>query len=143
MKPPLLLLSSVVAGSEGHISDEQRGRILATLRMYAGAELDIEIREHRRKRTNPQNARHWALMTVGAKALWEDPSEKDTLHDELAHLYFGLPPCPKTGMRRRRRTPNTETKEFAEFHEWCIGKLIELGADLSDWESETQRIEAD
>lgn len=104
------------------------------LRALAGKA--IEIRRKVNHRTLKQNARHWALMTVGAESLWEDRGMKDQLHEELAHLYFGLPPCPKTGLRRRRRTPDTDTKEFAAFHEWCVHKLIDLGADLSAWDAE-------
>lgn len=101
----------------------------------------VEIQRKRQERTNAQNRRHWALMTVGAESLWQDRGEKHTLHDELAHLYFGLPPCEKTGLRRRRRTPKTNTKEFAEFTDWCAMKLVELGADLSAWDEETRKVE--
>lgn len=142
MKIPELRLEKVCASPEGRLSDQARGTILAHLRRYPGVPLDVLIRQHKSKRSNAQNARHWALMTVGAKSLWEDPGDKETLHDELAHLYFGLPPCPKTGLRRRRRTPNTDTKEFCDFTDYCAMKLTELGADLTDWDTEAERIAA-
>lgn len=56
MKDPLLLLSRVVASSDGRLSDVLRGRILATLRRSAGAELDVIIREHEEPRSLDQNA---------------------------------------------------------------------------------------
>jgi hypothetical protein len=99
----------------------------------------VEIRAWKPKRSHKQNARHWALLTVAAESLWGDRSEKDTLHEELAQMYFALPPCPKTGLRRRRRTPQTNTQEFAQFHEWCVQKVIKLGADLSAWDEEAER----
>ncbi len=142
MSTALLVLSKVEADTEGHIAPQYRGQILATLRRHPNVSLDIEIRRHRSKRTSPQNRRHFALMRVGAMSLWEDPSEAYALHDELAHMYFALPPCSKTGLRRRRRTPNTDTKEFAEFTDWCAMKLVELGADLSAWDEETRRMAA-
>lgn len=142
MKGPLLLLSGVEADAEGHIAPQYRGRILNTLRTYPGIALDIEIRRHRSKRSLKQNNRHWALMTIAAEQLWGDKSEKDTLHEELAHMYFALPPCPKTGMRRRRRTPDTDTKEFADFHEWCVDQLTQMpDVDLTEWENEARRLE--
>ena len=94
------------------------------------------------KRTLKQNSRYWALMTVGAESLWEDRSMKNSLHEELAHMYFGLPPCPKTGLRRRRRTPATGSDEFGKFMDWCVRKLVDLGADLSGWDEEAQKVEA-
>lgn len=122
----------------GRLDPDVRGQVAEYIRTFAGKRIDVKIRAEKRQRTLKQNARHWALMTVAAKSLWEDPSEKDTLHEELAHLYFALPPCPKTGMRRRRRTPDANTKEFAEFHEWCVDKLIELGADLTEWDAQAE-----
>lgn len=142
MKVPELKFSRVHFSAEGHLKERHEAVILAYGRKYAGVPFDIVFRKHKSKRTNPQNSRHFALMRVGAKSLWEDPGDSYRLHDELAHLYFALPPCPKTGMRRRRRTPNTDTKEFSEFTDWCVMKLIELGADLSDWDHEMERMEA-
>ncbi len=72
-----------------------------------------EIAE-KRKRSSAQNRRYWALLTVGAESIWGDVSMKDTLHEEIAHLLLGLPPCEK---------------------------LIELGADLTGWDYELQRME--
>lgn len=94
------------------------------------------------KRTLKQNNRYWALLTVAADSLWEDRSMKDSLHEELAHMYFGLPPCPKTGVRRRRRTPGTDTPEFGQYMDWAVRKLTDLGADLSKWDEEASKVEA-
>lgn len=107
-----------------------------------GLEIDIEVREHKNKRSLSQNARYWALLTVGAISLWEDESMKDSLHEELAHLILGLPPCPKTGLRRRMRTPKLNTSEFSRYMDLCAQRLIELGADLSEWDALAAKTEA-
>lgn len=137
MSPRTPLLAMVNATGTGLTLD---GPSRARLASLAGQR--VTIAPVTRTRTSAQNRRHWTLMTVGAKSLWEDPGERQTLHDELAHLYFGLPPCPKTGLRRRRRTPHTDTKEFAAFTDWCVMKLVELGADLSEWDTEIERATA-
>ena len=114
----------------------------AMLKQAEGKDLDIELREHKSRRSSAQNARYWALLTVGAVSLWGDPSMKDELHEEIAHLLLALPPCPKTGFRRRQRTPRLNTADFTVYMDRVVDKLIELGADLSDWDQETKRMEA-
>lgn len=108
----------------------------------AGAEAIVTIRKKVNRRSLPQNARYWALLTVAAESLWGDRSLKDALHEEIAHLLLGLPPCPKTGLRRRQRTPKLNTKEFTTYMDQVVDKLIELGADLSAWDEETRRVAA-
>ena len=85
---------------------------------------------------------YWALLTVGAESIWGDKSLAEDLHDEIAHLLLALPPCEKTGMRRRQRTPKLNTAEFTRYMDDVACKLIELGADLSAWDSESKRMEA-
>lgn len=108
----------------------------------AGKRVEVIVREKKSRRSLPQNARYWALLTVAAESLWGDRSLKDSLHDEIAHLLLGLPPCAKTGFRRRQRTPKLNTAEFAKYTDLVVDKLIELGADLSAWDEETRRAAA-
>lgn len=132
---------AVVANGRVEIDSEMAYRSWAKT-LPPGLELDIEIREHKEKRSSKANARYWALLTVGADSLWGDVSMKDALHEELAHLILGLPACPKTGLRRRMRTPKLNTAEFSRYVDMCAQRLIELGADLSEWESMTRKGEA-
>lgn len=101
----------------------------------------VEVRRHKRKRTGRQNSRYWALLTVGAVSLWEDASMTDALHEEIAYLLLKLPDCPKTGLRRRMRTPKLNTEEFGRYMDMVANKLIELGADLSTWDAEVEKQE--
>lgn len=126
----------------GKLDPDVRTQIADYIRTWAGYTIDVTVRKYNPKRSLKQNNRYWALLTVGATSLWEDPGMKDSLHEELAHLYFGLPPCPKTGIRRRKRTPQAETPEFGRYMDWCAGKLIEYGADLSSWDEEARKVEA-
>lgn len=128
--------------TRGRLDDDTRGQIADYLRTFPGMRVDVTVRKHNPKRSLRQNSRYWALLTVGAQSLWEDPGMKDSLHEELAHLYFGLPPCPKTGIRRRKRTPQAETPEFTRYMDWCAGKLVEYGADLSSWDEEARKVDA-
>lgn len=103
--------------------------------------VEVVVRVAQSLRTSAQNRRYWALITVGADSLWGDRSEKERLHEEVAHLLLGLPACEKTGLRRRMRTPKLNTAEFARYTEDVSHKLVELGADLSEWDAEEQRME--
>ena len=105
-------------------------------RLKALAGEAIEIRKVRKARSSPQNRRYWALLTVAAESLWGDRSQAEALHEEIAHLLLALPPCEKTGLRRRMRTPKLNTREFAQYCDRVVDKLIELGADLTGWDEE-------
>lgn len=122
--------------------EQERRALDMWLLTLAGERVVVSVRKKGSARSLPQNARYWALLTVAAESLWGDRSLKDALHDEIAHLLLGLPPCPKTGLRRRQRTPRLNTKEFTTYMDQVVDKLIELGADLSEWDQETRRAAA-
>jgi hypothetical protein len=128
-------------GLDGKLETDVRVQIADYLRTFAGRKVEISLREYKDKRSLAQNARYWALLTVGATSLWEDPSEAETLHEEIAHLLLALPPCPKTGMRRRQRTPKLNTAEFTVYMDRVEMKLVELGADLSEWDNVCRKAE--
>lgn len=127
--------------ASGKLDPDVRGQIAEYLRTFAGLKVEINVRQYKSKRSLQQNARYWALLTVGAASLWEDPSEAETLHEELAHLLLALPPCPKTGLRRRQRTPKLNTAEFTEYMDRVEMKLVELGADLSEWDNVCRKVD--
>lgn len=128
---------------QGRLLMERRERIRhdASIVALTGKDVVVTVSERRSLRSGAQNRRYWALLTVGARSLWEDPSEKDNLHEEIAHLLLALPPCEKTGMRRRKRTPKLNTEEFGRYMDDVANKLIELGADLSQWDEEERSME--
>lgn len=123
----------------GKLDTDVRVQVADYIRTFAGGKIEINIRKYNSKRSLAQNARYWALITVGAASLWEDPSEAETLHEEIAHLLLALQPCPKTGLRRRMRTPKLNTAEFTVYMDRVERKLVELGADLSDWDQLIRR----
>ena len=126
----------------GHLNRDVREQIAEYIRTFAGTRIEISVKAYKSKRSAAQNNRYWALLAVAATSLWEDPSEAGTLHEEIAHLLLALPPCEKTGMRRRMRTPKLNTQEFSVYMDRVVDKLIELGADLSAWDAETEKVEA-
>jgi hypothetical protein len=128
-------------GRDGKLDPDVRIQIADYLRTFAGETVEINVRKYKSKRSLAQNARYWALLTVGAASLWEDPSEAETLHEEIAHLLLALPKCEKTGMRRRRRTPKLNSAEFTEYMDRVEMKLVELGADLTGWDDLVRRAE--
>jgi hypothetical protein len=124
---------------DGKLDADVRVQVADYIRTFAGETIELNVRKYKSKRSLAQNARYWALLTCGAISLWEDPSQTEVLHEEIAHLLLALPPCEKTGLRRRMRTPKLNTSEFSVYMERVQDKLIELGADLSDWDDYTRR----
>ncbi len=124
---------------QGHLPDTIRLVIAGRLRRYCGKPVSIEIKAYRRKRTTKQNRRYFALLTLGCKELGWDPNETTKLHDEIAHILLPLPPCPITGIRRRRHTPQLETVEFNNYMDDVARILIGYGADLTDWDEEERK----
>ena len=95
--------------------------------------VEVIVRPRQSRRSSAQNRRYWALLAVGAESLWGDPSLAEDLHEEIAHLLLALPACEKTGLRRRMRTPKLNTAEFTRYMDLVERKLVEFGADLSEW----------
>lgn len=126
----------------GKLESDVRVQVADYIRTFAGTRIEINVRQYKSKRSHAQNARYWALLTVGAESIWGDKSQAESLHEEVAHLLLALPPCEKTGLRRRMRTPKLNTAEFTVYMDRVAEKLIEFGADLSAWDEESRRMEA-
>lgn len=122
MRGPLLLLSNVIAGPEGRIDAELRGRIFATLRKHAGAELDIEIRAHRKNRSLAQNAWLWGCAyPLIAEEIGYDRHEHDELHYWLVATCFGTHFDERLGADvPNARSSKLTTKEFGDYMEWLV-----------------------
>lgn len=56
-------------------------------------------------------------------------------------MLLALPPCERTGLRRRMRTPKLNTTEFGAYMDLVERKLVELGADLSAWGAYQEQME--
>lgn len=145
VRPNLPFVGDVVPGTSCKVLDaDTRQQIAAFIdeRFDVGERVEVVVRRYKSKRSLAQNSRYWALLSVGADALWGDRSLAEDLHEEIAHLLLALPKCEKTGLRRRMRTPKLNTHEFTVYMDLVTDKLIELGADLSSWDAETAQMEA-
>ncbi len=100
---------------------------------------EVEIRRHRKKRSNPANARLWALHTKASDHTGYSPEE---MHEHALCRHFGFtekevvdPFTAETVIKRipLKRSSARDTKEFAEFMEqtetWYI---TEFGVFLGD-----------
>lgn len=108
----------------------------------AGKDVRLTLSIWKDQRSLAQNARYWALLTVGAESLWGDKALAEQLHEDMAQLLLALPPDPKTGQPRRERTPDQDTAEFNDYMRRVEEKLIELGADLTEWDAVSERMAA-
>ena len=88
MKVPDVVLENVQFGSEGHLPDVVRGRILAHGRKYAGVPLDILIRQHdaRKLRSERANAYYWSTVLPLLAA--ENEQTPEEVHDAMCVLFL-------------------------------------------------------
>ena len=85
----------------------------------------VIIRQHRKQRTTRQG-RYYFGVVVPLIAEYCG-YEKQEMHELLAMRFLRIEDDPVTGSPRRKHTPETNTKEFAEFTESCIRFAAELG----------------
>lgn len=94
--------------------------------------LEIAIKKAKRKRTESQNAKLWAIyseiLRVGGESLagWT----KDDLHEHFLEEHFGTEIKELFGKKRRcplSRSSKLSTKEFADFVEFIFRYMAERG----------------
>ena len=145
VRPNLPFVGDVVPGKSLKVLDADTRQLIAAFideRFEVGERIEVVVRRYKSKRSLAQNSRYWALLTIGAESIWGDRSLAEDLHEEIAHLLLARPPCEKTGLRRRMRTPKLNTAEFTVYMDAVTDKLIELGADLTKWLEESERMAA-
>lgn len=98
---------------------------LRYLHGLAGQAVDLVIRQHRNRRTDRQNRYYFGVVVP----LIADYCgyERDDMHECLAMKFLRIEDDPITGAPRRRRTPATNTKDFAEYVDSCVRFATELG----------------
>ena len=103
------------------------GRWLMSL---AGQHVEVVVRKKRSRRSNQANAFYWAAVVhpLAEHLGYED----DELHEVMAMRFLRIEDCPVTGVPRRKRTPKTDTAEFADYVERCIRLAAELGVVVED-----------
>ncbi len=107
-----------------------RGFMQHHLDSLKGKAVVLTIAPQTRQRTNRQ-ARYYFGVVVPLIAE-HCGYEKDEMHDCLAMRFLRIEDDPITGSPRRKRTPATDTKEFAEYVDACIRLASELGVYIPD-----------
>ncbi len=110
---------------EGKFVFEQTHRVRQHVRKLEGKLVEVVIRQVRTRRTLRANAFYWAVVI--ALMGEEFGYEKDEMHEVLAMRFLRIEDCPITGSPRRRRTPECDTKDFAEYVDACIRLAAEHG----------------
>jgi hypothetical protein len=112
----------------------------ASLKNWPDGPVTVRVAPYRKTRSHNQNSRYWALLTTAGKELgYDDPED---LHEGLAQKFLGLPPDERTGLARRRHTPKTNTKEFADYTDAVERYFLnDLHLDLTGWQAEAERDE--
>lgn len=90
-----------------------------------GKPVDITVRIHRSRRSSRAN-RYYFGVVVRMLAEYCGYDTQD-MHEALAMKFLRVEDCPVTGAPRRRRTPQTNTREFADYVDACVRFAAELG----------------
>lgn len=102
-----------------------RGLMRRHLSTLAGKAVEVTIRAEARKRTDRQSRYYFGVVVpLLAEFCGYDKQE---MHELLAMRFLRIEDDPVTGSPRRKRTPQTNTKEFAEYVDTCIRLAAELG----------------
>lgn len=120
----------------GHVTQEGRVRLDDKFGMQqealrlAGEEIELVIRKRRNQRSSQANRYYHGVVV---KLLAEYCGyEHDDMHEALAMKFLRIDDCPITGVPRRKRTPATNTAEFADYIDRCIRFAAELGVVIPD-----------
>lgn len=95
------------------------------LRKLDGKDVEVVVRRKRGQRSLDANAYYWGVII----ALMGDEFgyDKQEMHEVLAMRFLRIEDCPVTGSPRRKRTPDCDTKAFAEYIDACIRLATEHG----------------
>lgn len=117
-----------------HVDDACKLRLDApvsfqsAMREFAGKPVEVTVRQKRNRRSDRANRFYFGVVV---KLLAEYCGyEVDEMHEALAFRFLRLEDDPITGSPRRKRTPNTDTKEFAEYVDACMRFGAELGVSI-------------
>jgi hypothetical protein len=92
--------------------------------------LELVVRKHKAQRTSKANRYYWGVVI---HLLSEHTGyEPDEMHEALAFKFLRIEDCPITGTPRRKRTPKTNTSEFAEYVDQCVRFASGLGVVIPD-----------
>lgn len=94
------------------------------VRSLAGQYVEVIVRRKRLQRSSQANRYYFGVVVplIAEHCGYE----KDEMHELLAMRFLRIENDPVTGSPRRKRTPDTDTKEFSEYVDACI----RFGAEL-------------
>lgn len=98
------------------------------IRTMEGREIEIEAREARRTRSNPQNRWYWAVIIP--KLADHLGYDRDEMHDALKMRFLAAhedSPLPTV-----KSTTRLTTTEFTEYAEQCRRLAAEMGVYIPD-----------
>lgn len=114
----------------GKLESDVRIQIADYLRTFDGRKVEVTVKQFRNTRSWRQNRYYWGVVVaLIAEHCGYDPQD---MHEALAMKFLRIEDCPVTGAPRRKRTPKTDTKEFAEYVDACIRLGAELGVYIPD-----------
>ena len=95
-----------------------------------GSELEVIIRKRKSQRSSQQNRYYFGCVVklIGEYCGYDT----DDMHEALAMKFLRIEDCPITGVPRRKRTPKTNTAEFAAYVDQCIRFGAELGVVIPE-----------
>lgn len=106
------------------------------VRALAGKHVEGIIRKRKTKRSSKANRYYFGVVVkLFAEHCGYEPDE---MHETLAMRFLRIEDCPVTGAPRRKRTPETDSAEFAEYVDQCIRLAAENGVVIPD----PQKVEA-
>jgi hypothetical protein len=117
----------------GTVDDQGRLQIPSAVRALmtkhlsglAGKPVAVTVKVWRNQRSSQANRYYFGVVIP---LLSEATGyERDEMHELLAMRFLRIEDDKITGSPRRKRTPQTDTKEFAEYVDRCIRFAAELG----------------
>lgn len=144
----MLCAGGAVYGHEGeevvstfilHANDRNRASVLANAHRFldmlpAGKSWHVEVKQHTKKRTDPQNRYLWGVAYATlCKHLpgWD----AEDIHEYMLGEHFGWERAEllgRTKLRPLRRSSKLNAKEFAEFVDFIQRKAAEHGVHIPD-----------
>ena len=116
---------SAVVDDQGKLSLYHPDIFKREVKRLAGKRVDVTVKQHRNTRSSQANRYYWGVVIrLVADHCGYEPDE---MHEALAFRFLRIEDDPITGSPRRKRTPKTDTKEFADYVDQCIRFGAELG----------------
>jgi hypothetical protein len=126
MAEPVPVIRATVSDTgKLEFSDVMLGVLARHCRSLVGQTVDVVIRRHREQRTDRQSRYYFGVVVplIGEHCGYD----KQEMHELLAMRFLREADDPITGSPRRKSTPKTNTKEFADYLDQCIRFASELG----------------